>query len=46
MARGLNVLATTFHPELSEDLRVHRLFLEGIGFRGEGLGPATRTPNP
>jgi 5'-phosphate synthase pdxT subunit len=23
-----NVLATTFHPELTDDARIHRLFLE------------------
>ena len=28
MCRQGNVIVTAFHPELSEDLRVHRLFLE------------------
>ncbi|MDN5325318.1 MAG: pyridoxal 5-phosphate synthase pdxT subunit [Moorella sp. (in: firmicutes)] len=30
MARQGNILATAFHPELTEDLRVHRYFLEMI----------------
>jgi 5'-phosphate synthase pdxT subunit len=25
-----NVLATTFHPELTGDPRIHRLLLEGV----------------
>jgi pyridoxal 5'-phosphate synthase pdxT subunit len=31
MARQGNVLATAFHPELTDDLRVHRYFLEMLG---------------
>jgi len=26
-----NLLAATFHPELSADRRVHRLFVEAVG---------------
>ena len=28
MVRQGQILATTFHPELTDDLRVHRLLLE------------------
>ena len=31
LVRSGNVIAATFHPELTDDLRVHRLFLERIG---------------
>nr|WP_277997015.1 hypothetical protein [Moorella humiferrea] len=30
MARQGNLLATAFHPELTNDLRIHRYFLEMI----------------
>jgi 5'-phosphate synthase pdxT subunit len=30
------VMAATFHPELSEDTRVHRAFLDLVGLRDEG----------
>lgn len=29
-ARQMNMLATAFHPELSEDVRIHRYFLENM----------------
>jgi len=31
LVRERNILAATFHPELSEDTRVHKAFLEMIG---------------
>ena len=30
LCRQGNVLVSAFHPELSDDLRIHRLFLEGV----------------
>ena len=30
MAREKNMLATAFHPELTDDLRVHKYFLDMI----------------
>ena len=30
LVREGNVLGATFHPELTDDLRLHRLFLEEI----------------
>ncbi len=35
MVREKNVLATSFHPELTGDLRVHRYFLEMLGQQGK-----------
>ena len=35
MVRERNVLATSFHPELTGDLRVHRYFLEMLGQQGK-----------
>ena len=35
MVRQGNVLATSFHPELTGDLRVHRYFLEMLGQQGK-----------
>jgi 5'-phosphate synthase pdxT subunit len=35
VCRQGGVLATAFHPELSDDLRVHQLFLTGAGFASE-----------
>jgi pyridoxal 5'-phosphate synthase pdxT subunit len=32
-ARQGSLLATAFHPELTDDLRLHRLFLESLGAR-------------
>lgn len=34
MVREGNVLATSFHPELTEDLRVHRYFLDMVRRKG------------
>ncbi|MBM3717746.1 MAG: pyridoxal 5'-phosphate synthase glutaminase subunit PdxT [Actinobacteria bacterium] len=34
LVRGGNVLAASFHPELSGDARLHRLFLESAGLEG------------
>ena len=31
LVRQNNILAATFHPELSQDRRVHRLFVESVG---------------
>ena len=31
LVRSGNILAATFHPELTEDLRTHSLFVEMIG---------------
>lgn len=39
-ARQGNLLATAFHPELTGDLRMHRLFLDLV--RAVGPSPATR----
>ena len=33
-----NLLATAFHPELTDDLRFHRYFLEKVAGRGTGVG--------
>jgi len=30
MARQDNLLASSFHPELTDDLRIHKYFLEMI----------------
>lgn len=39
MARQENVLVASFHPELTDDLRVHRYFVETLVRRGkENLG--------
>ena len=35
-----NLLATAFHPELTDDLRFHRYFLEKVAGRGGKLGLA------
>ncbi len=35
LARQQNVLVSAFHPELTDDSRIHRLFLEMIKQRGE-----------
>ena len=35
-----NLLATAFHPELTDDLRFHRYFLEKVVGRGAGVGLA------
>lgn len=35
LARQKNILVSAFHPELSDDSRIHRLFLEMIKQRGE-----------
>jgi len=35
MVREKNVLATSFHPELTGDLRVHRYFLEMLDQQGK-----------
>jgi len=35
MASQGNVLVTSFHPELTEDLRVHRYFIEQMAHRGK-----------
>ncbi len=35
-----NLLATAFHPELTDDLRFHRYFLEKVAGRGGELGLA------
>ena len=35
MAREGNVLATSFHPELGTDARVHQYFLEMVGQQGK-----------
>ena len=35
MVREKNVLATSFHPELTADLRVHRYFLEMLDQQGK-----------
>jgi len=35
-----NLLATAFHPELTDDLRFHRYFLEKVAGRGGKFGPA------
>lgn len=35
MVRQQNVLATSFHPELTSDLRVHRYFLEMLSQQGK-----------
>ncbi len=41
------VLGATFHPELTEDDRVHRAFLAMVAPRpGEGPGPPTDVPRP
>jgi 5'-phosphate synthase pdxT subunit len=32
-ARQKNVLCLAFHPELTEDLRFHRMFLDAVGVR-------------
>lgn len=36
LVRQGNVLASTFHPELTDDLQVHQLFLESISLRRQG----------
>ena len=33
MARQENVLVSSFHPELTDDLRVHKYFIEMVGHR-------------
>ena len=35
-----NLLATAFHPELTDDLRFHRYFLEKVAVRGGRFGLA------
>ena len=30
MVRNKNILATTFHPELTDDIKIHKYFLEMI----------------
>jgi len=35
MARQKSVLVASFHPELTEDLRVHRYFIETISHQGK-----------
>ena len=30
LVRSGAIMAATFHPELSDDARIHRLFLDGI----------------
>jgi len=35
MAREGSVLVASFHPELTEDLRVHRYFIEQVAHRGK-----------
>ena len=39
------VLATSFHPELGGDLRVHTLFLHMVRTAG-ATDPAARLPHP
>lgn len=34
-ARQANMLATAFHPELSDDVRIHRYFLETMVYSGK-----------
>ena len=36
LVRSGHLMAATFHPELSEDTRVHRAFLDLVGLRDEG----------
>jgi len=38
-----NLLATAFHPELTGDLRVHRVFVAMAAGRAEGVGGSVRT---
>ena len=38
MVRERNVLVASFHPELTEDLRVHRYFIEEVVDRGKENG--------
>ncbi len=48
LVRAGHLLAATFHPELTEDLRIHRYFLEEVvGARNGGPGPkGGRAPDP
>ena len=41
VAREQNVLVAAFHPELTDDLRLHALFLAMVGARGATVPPAT-----
>ena len=36
-ARQGNLLATAFHPELTDDTRLHRFFVDLAGARGDGV---------
>lgn len=36
LVRQGNILASTFHPELTDDSRVHQLFLKSISLRRQG----------
>lgn len=49
-ARQGNLLATAFHPELTEDRRFHRFFLEEVAgataSRPPGFPPASGSPDP
>jgi 5'-phosphate synthase pdxT subunit len=41
LVREGHLLAATFHPELSDDIRVHRLFLEMVRANRPALPPAS-----
>jgi pyridoxal 5'-phosphate synthase pdxT subunit len=41
MVRSGNVLGTSFHPELTDDVRVHQYFLTMVGDSSETIGNAT-----
>lgn len=43
LVRERNILAATFHPELTEDDRVHRLFLEMVRSADRSRMPASQT---
>ena len=39
-------MAATFHPELSDDTRVHKAFLDLVASAGNGRGPLTSASRP
>jgi 5'-phosphate synthase pdxT subunit len=43
VARERNMLVTAFHPELTDDLRLHALFLAMVGDHGTTVPPETRS---
>jgi 5'-phosphate synthase pdxT subunit len=44
LVRSGHLLAATFHPELSHDLRIHQLFLDMVGYDVEAPRKRTATP--